>query len=572
MCAALLLLLVAGFCFAAGVVKTVAKKKEEVVMNSTTAASSWRERWTYYHPSLEVKMKETLVGGCLQAWTRLPDATIRLPAGNGSVSVSSFPVTADILQWWRALPAAKQMRVEPFLCEAPSTRKRPIWSNPGCQLPHYMHPSAPRCQTSYLKWICERASVPHDRVDVLGGFVLPEARHATAEVPPQPYLLTARHAIVSLCGHMVVGCGLVRTTANCMASGYKVQAQLFHDTCPLSIVPAGYDDINQQQQQQAQKVPQRLSCRRGAPFSEVVVHVKRLFIVAEVDDTYVYHVHLEIMPRIIYHLQFLLDNPDVKILVGCDAKKTPAATLAGLEHGLLSMKPFMDLAGLSMDRLVVHTHVYAHEAYLPMEGACQDPVFNTWQILTMRKLFLDKLGMGMGMGLEQRQPPAARPVMMLMKRSANSKHTRNGHDSVRQWTDAFALRIMQHLRAAFPTHRVVLYSDKNETMMKCHACQIQAFAEADVLIGVHGAGLSNMLYMRPNSAVVELAPYGNDGRCLLGGGPFSRLATVLAHNYMIHHPRFEEYTWIVKESASEFNISRFANHISAFLQSIPTVG
>jgi hypothetical protein len=76
---------------------------------------------------------------------------------------------------------------------------------------------------------------------------------------------------------------------------------------------------------------------------------------------------------------------------------------------LLSIRPLMDMTGLSMDRLVVsptflwryisiifihkqvHRHVYAREVYLPMEGACQDPVYNTWQILHMRKLLMAKV-------------------------------------------------------------------------------------------------------------------------------------------------------------------------------------
>ena len=89
--------------------------------------------------------------------------------------------------------------------------------------------------------------------------------------------------------------------------------------------------------------------------------------------------------------------------------------------------------------------------------------------------------------------------------------------------------------------------------------------------GVHGAGLSNMLYMRPNSAVVELAPYGNDGRCLLGGGPFSRLAAVMAHNYMIHHPLYGEFKWLTRDMTCEFNITRFVVHIHSFLKSIDFV-
>jgi len=348
----------------------------------------------------------------------------------------------------------------------------------------------------------------------------------------------------------------VRTTANCMATGYKEQAQLFESKCPLSSAFPSASSASS-------------SCLPGAPWSQAVVHHQRVFVVAEVDDTYVYHIHLEIVPRLAYHLQFLLDNPDVKILVGCDVKKRPDITKAGLEHGLQSLRPFMELLGLDMGRLVVHSHVAAEEVFLPMEGACQDPVFNTWQILNMRRLFMDRLGLGESSAESSAdKKKKGQPVMMLMKRSSNAKHTRNGHDSVRQWSDGFAQDLLGQLQLAFPSFRLVLFSDRNETLMRCAACQIQAFAEADVLVGVHGAGLSNMLYMKPNSAVVELAPYGNDGRCVLGGGPFSRIASVMGHNYAIHFPEYGEYKWVVKESVSEFNILRFVEHIKNFLASI----
>lgn len=35
-------------------------------------------------------------------------------------------------------------------------------------------------------------------------------------------------------------------------------------------------------------------CMKGAPFDTVMYHHKRVFVVAEVDDTYVYHIHLGI--------------------------------------------------------------------------------------------------------------------------------------------------------------------------------------------------------------------------------------------------------------------------------------
>ena len=92
--------------------------------------------------------------------------------------------------------------------------------------------------------------------------------------------------------------------------------------------------------------------------------------------------------------------------------------------------------------------------------------------------------------------------MLLMKRSTGAKHTRNAGDSVRQWNDEFTARLMAALESTFTEYTVRLFSDKDEKLMSCHSCQIKEFAAADVLIGMHGAGLSNQLYMKPNSAVV----------------------------------------------------------------------
>ena len=79
---------------------------------------------------------------------------------------------------------------------------------------------------------------------------------------------------------------------------------------------------------------------------------------------------------------------------------------------------------------------------------------------------------------------------------------------------------------------------------------------------------SSFIYTFIFSVVVEICPYGNDGRCLLGGGPFNRLAAVMGHNYLVHHPPYQEYAWFPKIGVSEFNISRLMIHITNFLASI----
>jgi hypothetical protein len=249
------------------------------------------------------------------------------------------------------------------------------------------------------------------------------------------------------------------------------------------------------------------------------------------------------------------------ILYGCDSKNSVKATRRGLEAGLRGIRPYMKMLGLNMSRLIVQKNIFANEVYLPMEGGCQDPVYNSFPILEMRNGFLTSIGL---------QPFAMytgeqRPVMLLIRRSAFSMSTRNFADGVRQWSDKFTARLHTALEMKFPTYEVILFSDKDTEVMNCLACQIRKFYEAEVVVGMHGAGLSNMIYMKPNSAIVEFAPYGNDGRVLLGGGPFNRASALLSHDYLIHYALKEEFKF--HEQAASFNVDRFVTHIYSFLVS-----
>lgn len=515
----------------------------------------WPNIYKYYFQDLQSKTSTIMAPKCFKSLIHLPNSSFDTEIiDSGNVFISSFPIDSTMLNWWRSIPSPKQMRVEPLLCTHPYTRKRPIFNNSGCQLPQYMDPFAPRCQVQYLKWICDNANIPFEDVSN-SRFVLPESKHATSFIPPQPWLLRTKNSLVSMCGDIITECGLIHTTSNCMGVKQQYEAKLFQKSCPLhKFKHASLASSN------------NTTCKKDAPWSREVEFHDRVFVVAEVDDTFVYHIHVEIMPRIIYHLDYLLKNPDIKILISCDTQKKPAQTLSGIRHGLMSMKPLMEMAGLSMDRLIVHKHVFAKDVYFPMEGGCQDPVYNTWQILRMRSLFLTKLG------YSPTEVLTTKPrTILLMKRSSRAKHTRNNHDLVRQWSDEFTEEIVKALESTFSDLKVVLFSDRNISLMSCHSCQIQQFAEANVLIGVHGAGLANMLYMEPNSAVIEIGPYGNDGRILLGGGPFSRMAAVMSHNYMIHHPPFEEYEWMNSDKTCKFNITRFIIHVRSYLMSIDFV-
>jgi hypothetical protein len=52
----------------------------------------------------------------------------------------------------------------------------------------------------------------------------------------------------------------------------------------------------------------------------------------------------------------------------------------------------------------------------------------------------------------------------------------------------------------------------------------------------------------------------------LGGGPFNRLSTLLAHNYLVHYPVKTEL--IFKEREIEFDIQRLVTHVKSFMTSL----
>jgi hypothetical protein len=544
----------------------------------------WRDQDRYYFNHFKTKMADIMSPKCFESMTNTvkdkhDDISLLDEVKTGSeIHGIDLEPESKFRQWWAKFKSPRQMRTDPLFCDRPAKLIRPIFAANGCQLPGNMHRAAPRCQPKYLKWACDKSRAEYNQTRT-PGFVLPESNHlGSKSIPPRPYLVVAKKALVTSCGRIVKECGLVAQDTGCASQRLKKIAGMFAKRCDLHTLEA---DVSR-----ADRVQEFYNCTLSKMRAEVVnikgspapmptiKYVPRVFVAAQKDDTHIYHIHLEIIPRIVYHREWLLKNPDVKILLGCDTAQRGKGTefkkrtRAALAFAMQSIMPLLELAGIPSERLLMQTSVYADEVYLPMEGACQDPVFNTWQLLYMRQFFMSKLNLD---PWATGRVPGKKPILMLVSRSPSSRHTRNHADLVRQWNPAFISTLTDRLRSAFPECDVELFADTNYTLMSSQANQIVKAAHADVLIGVHGAGLSNQIYQRPNSAAVEIGPYINDGRILLGGGPFSRIAVVMSHDYMLHHPPFEKLKFRLKSRTADFDISDFLTHLNSFLVSIDLI-
>jgi len=86
----------------------------------------------------------------------------------------------------------------------------------------------------------------------------------------------------------------------------------------------------------------------------------------------------------------------------------------------------------------------------------------------------------------------------------------------------------------FLQHTVILLSDQDKEMNGCISCQIALYQKTNVLVGLHGAGLTNVMFMPPDSLLVELTGEF-DGRM----APVCGYHGPLAAAYGIHH-----YLWL----------------------------
>jgi hypothetical protein len=263
---------------------------------------SWSTRHHYYYENIRQKISllfdSSLSSACLQGSNSIRIAKDNNPLldsdtgpirflENGPFYISSWPVrTRDpqLFEWWRSMPRPKQHRVDPQLCAAVYEKRYPIFNNTeGCQLKHYMHPSAPRCQVKYLKHLCEAASIPIDK-KTKSPFIMPESDHNHTYIPPDPYLLKATNAVVSMCGDVSGSCGVMHPSASCMTTGNRWQAHQFHEKCG-KVKPNKHDYNGQNGNTLLNGTMLHTKCDDGAPYASAVYYYDKVFVAAEVDDT-----------------------------------------------------------------------------------------------------------------------------------------------------------------------------------------------------------------------------------------------------------------------------------------------
>eukprot|EP00903_Cladosiphon_okamuranus_P010124 g9587.t1 len=209
-------------------------------------------------------------------------------------------------------------------------------------------------------------------------------------------------------------------------------------------------------------------------------------------DAY-YHFLVENMSRLTVVLDVLLENPDIKV----------AVHMTRDEHTMAYMLEFLELVGIERERVLFQNQMHANLALLPSSTVCLKA--NEATIMVLRHALLQALYPS----TEGVAPTLARPVVLLIVRRKR-RGLRNSDE------------IRTALQQSFPSFEVVEFTGDGTIVS-----QLEAFATASVVVGPHGAGLSNIVVSSLHTPVLEIAPI-SCSTCFL------HLAIKLQHIYGRH--------------------------------------
>ncbi|KAK3246904.1 hypothetical protein CYMTET_43575, partial [Cymbomonas tetramitiformis] len=164
-------------------------------------------------------------------------------------------------------------------------------------------------------------------------------------------------------------------------------------------------------------------------------------------------------------------------------------------------------------------------------------------LLQLRSLVLRRYAEGHQGQTEARSPPGGRRVVVIRRQAEESVRFKRAGNKNFQLELGNHNALLAELQRLHPEHTFVDFRAGGLNVSE----QIPIFRHADVIVGTHGSGLTNMIWAQPNTTVVELSPLPTgalvgavkDGVEVTTKLHFRNMATALNLQYhMISHSCF----------------------------------
>ncbi len=190
-----------------------------------------------------------------------------------------------------------------------------------------------------------------------------------------------------------------------------------------------------------------------------------VFTIAIIYGSGTYHIIIEQFPRLAPYIEFLITNPKIKVHV------------TSLRSVMVNMMVFL---GISKDRLVSGP-VRAKYLYAPAGVPCAQTALFNLQVLSLNLRY--------NLYMQQKKSPDNRSSIVLIKRSR--KRYFICHDEI--------LKMLETIAPRFGLTVEIYRDDPTPGIIET----ANMFHRAVMIVGPHGAGLSNMIFSYPGTIIIE---------------------------------------------------------------------
>lgn len=311
-----------------------------------------------------------------------------------------------------------------------------------------------------------------------------------------------------------------------------------------------------------------------------------VFVASAVFDFNYYHLTIDSLARLAHYLPFLRQHPEIKIHFFRHEHLDPAVmnNVDHIGHASNMLKHLLELLDINPNRVVTNA-VFANVVYIPRNTFCQHAAFNSVEMLALAKeLMKGTYRYLLGLNTTH-MPEIVRPLLVDIKSKMQFDVDQHFLSKQRFAVNGTKILLMVHkeeskktasasniqysemrsaLQDRFPEHKVLTLVSKHHKHNYCTACEIFLFSVADIVVGDSGAALTNIIFMRPGSLVVELVNVIDDRHF-----PFCGYYNSLSGGLGVHH-YIHAYRQQANEAHFRMNSTKLSRAIGDFHRNVTT--
>lgn len=382
-------------------------------------------------------------------------------------------------------------------------------------------------------------------------------------LPDLPYYwMKARNALVNSLGVIALRCGYLQFHESCL-NNIRSSGRRWRNSCDKML---SKDLWHQLPAKASQTKLKRLNFGNNKPVHHCLyegrdtnvnaslrltdpTRVKKLLLMTAAWDLNWHHMLFEGLLRLFHHSAFLRDNPDVYIHQSAEDRiiSDPASKCSTCRVMRESVLKFFNISHHRIRRGVVA----ADEVYFSRGIHCSSPLSHAVDLRNLAKTMIAiswKFQHFKSMTLNMVQklvPKPLRPVIVIQDRRCidDSEYLGSNCDE-RSWNTTFFNYFTNEIRRVFNSTHDIVFNNANQSLVT----QVQLHSQASIVFALHGAGLTNVMFMPFGGLVVELAGFW-DGRVPPLCGHYGPFSSVFGHSHLIWN--FDSYSQFMNFSPTE---------------------